>query len=89
VYLLADGGGRSDWLRNLMVEPSVALRIAGREWDASARVVTDAHERERAARLVYAKYQPGYGGDLSRWRNTALPVAVTLLTARGGGPSEF
>jgi hypothetical protein len=27
---------------------------------------------------VYGKYQPGYRGDLSRWRASALPVAVDL-----------
>lgn len=78
LYLLAGGGERSDWVANLRAEPSVAVRVAGQVWRAEARVVTDAGEARRAATLVHAKYQPGYGGDLSGWRDTALPVAVAL-----------
>lgn len=71
-----------------MADPSVVVRIGHREWNASARVVSDAVERDRVARLVHSKYQPGYAGDLGSWRDTALPVAVTLLTIRGPDPSE-
>ena len=35
-------------------------------------------EDARARRLVFDKYQPGYGGDLTDWRARALPVAVDL-----------
>ena len=32
----------------------------------------------RARRLLLEKYSAGYGGDLSEWGETALPVAVDL-----------
>src|SRR4029450_2793943 len=35
-------------------------------------------EDELPRRLVVAKYQPTYGGDLSGWRRSALPVAADL-----------
>ena len=38
---------------------------------------------EVARRLVVAKYQPTYGGDLSGWRRSALPVAVDLAPPAG------
>jgi deazaflavin-dependent oxidoreductase (nitroreductase family) len=78
LYLLAGGGERADWVRNLRAEPAVTVRIGGRTWPATARVVTDPEERGRGAHLVHAKYQPGYGGDLTRWRDSATLVAVTV-----------
>jgi len=30
-----------------------------------------------------AKYQPTYGGDLSGWRRSSLPVAVDLTPPAG------
>jgi deazaflavin-dependent oxidoreductase (nitroreductase family) len=79
LYMLAGGGARSDWVRNLMTNPAVRVRIADEEWDATARVIdADGAEQETARRLVFDKYQPRYSGDLTSWRGTALPVAVEL-----------
>jgi deazaflavin-dependent oxidoreductase (nitroreductase family) len=78
LYLLAGGGRQSDWVRNLVATPAVSVRVGEQTWSATAQVIEDAAEREEAARLVFEKYQPGYGGDLSGWRASALPVAVAL-----------
>jgi hypothetical protein len=40
--------------------------------------VSDRSERDVAANLVFAKYQPDYGGDPTGWRAAALPVAGDL-----------
>ena len=87
LYLLSGGGDRSDWVRNLRRDPAVTVRIGRRDaagLPGRARVVEpDSEEDELARRLVAGKYQPGYGGDLSGWRVSALPVAVDLArTAR-------
>jgi hypothetical protein len=37
-----------------------------------------AQEQELARRLVAEKYQPSYAGDLRRWREASLPVAIDL-----------
>ena len=53
-----------------------------------ARVVDEPDEDERARSLVHDKYAGRYGGDLSRWRRSALPVAVDLrekITTNEGG----
>jgi deazaflavin-dependent oxidoreductase (nitroreductase family) len=86
LYLLSGGRDRSDWVRNLLAHPEVTVRIGRRDAPtlaARARVVDPGSDEDALARrLVTGKYQPGYGGDLSGWRRSSLPVAVDL--APGG-----
>jgi hypothetical protein len=56
----------------------VSVRIADHTFAGRARIVDDRDEDARARELLLAKYSPGYGGDLSGWEKTALPVAVDL-----------
>jgi deazaflavin-dependent oxidoreductase (nitroreductase family) len=79
-YLLSGGGDRSNWVRNLLRDPAVTVRIAGTTWLGSARIVKDADEDERARALLVEKYSPGYSGDLDGWRRRSLPVAIDLET---------
>jgi deazaflavin-dependent oxidoreductase (nitroreductase family) len=77
VYVLSGGGDHSDWVRNLLADPLVSLRIGDRSWSATARVVEDPEEDGLARRLLAAKYQGWREGyPLSRWASTALPVAM-------------
>jgi deazaflavin-dependent oxidoreductase (nitroreductase family) len=82
LYLLSGGRDRSDWVRNLLAHPEVTVRIGRRDAPAlaaRARVVDPGSDEDALARrLVTGKYQPGYGGDLSSWRRSSLPVAVDL-----------
>ncbi len=79
LYFLSGAGDGADWVRNLRKSPSVGVRIGQRELSGSARVVAPESDEEALARqLLLAKYQPAYGGDLSQWGATALPVAVDL-----------
>jgi deazaflavin-dependent oxidoreductase (nitroreductase family) len=80
LYLLSGGGGRSDWVRNLRANPTVTVRIGGREaagHDARARVVEGSNEDAVARRLLATKYQ-GWDGTsaMSSWARTALCVAI-------------
>jgi deazaflavin-dependent oxidoreductase (nitroreductase family) len=79
VYLLAGAGDRSDWVRNLQVEPSVRVRIDDVTHAATGRVVTDPDEDRHARTVVFEKYQPRNDGELVTWRERALPVALDLL----------
>jgi deazaflavin-dependent oxidoreductase (nitroreductase family) len=80
LYMLAGGGDRADWVRNLRRAPAVTVRIGDVTFDGWARIVTDGEEDARARAIVVAKYRPRYRGDLTDWGQTALPVAVDLVT---------
>lgn len=77
LYMLSGGGDRSDWVKNLVEEPSVMVRIADDTFEGKARVVTDAQEDELARRLLVEKYEKR-SGSLDNWRRASLPVAVDL-----------
>jgi len=74
LYMLA-GSDRSDWVKNLVRNPDVNVRIADGTFEGIARVVEDAEEDELARRLLVEKYERR-PGSLSNWRRRALPVAV-------------
>ena len=78
LYLLSGGGRSSDWVRNILNDDGVTVEIDGQEQPARGRVVDDDEEARRARSLVYDKYAPRYSGDLTQWRDRALPVAIDL-----------
>jgi len=82
LYLLAGAGRGSDWVRNLDADPSCTVRMGRPDAEpraAAGRVLDPCDPDDAVARgLVFAKYQPRNGGDLTAWRETALPVAIDL-----------
>lgn len=79
LYLLAGGGMAADWVRNLVANPGAEVRVGEEAHRGIARILDEPGEEEQTARrLVFEKYQPGYDGDLTRWRDSALPVALDL-----------
>ena len=81
LYMLSGGGDRSNWVRNLLREPSVTVRIGGLTRPGRARIVEEPEEDEMARRLLFDKYSKSYSRDLDDWRRTALPIAVDLVAA--------
>jgi deazaflavin-dependent oxidoreductase (nitroreductase family) len=79
LYLLSGGGRRSDWVRNLMADEHVDVRIAGRALAGVAEVVPAPEDDGVARRLLASKYQ-GWreGSPLSHWAESALLVRVEL-----------
>lgn len=77
IYLMAGNRERADWVRNLVREPRVLLRVGNSTCEALARLVEEPEEDALARRLLAAKYQ-GWreGAPLSEWARTALPVAI-------------
>jgi deazaflavin-dependent oxidoreductase (nitroreductase family) len=78
LYMLAGGGDRSDWVKNLRRDPVVSVEIGASKFQGRARVISDVTESQRARALVHDKYAPGYRGDLTNWRHTSLPIGVDL-----------
>lgn len=76
LYMLSGGRDRSNWVRNLLDQPVVSVRIGDATEPGRARVVEDRGEDEQARELLHDKYSARYSGDLEDWRRTALPIAV-------------
>jgi deazaflavin-dependent oxidoreductase (nitroreductase family) len=79
LYLLSGGKDRSDWVKNLLKNPSVTVQIAKHTFTGIARLVTDGQEDTKARYMLAEKYQEWEEGRmLSQWARTALPVAIDL-----------
>ena len=77
LYLLSGGRDKSDWVKNLLKNPSVTVRIAKQTFTGTARIVTEEQEDTKARYLLAEKYQEWEEGrTLSQWARTALPVAI-------------
>ena len=79
IYLLSGGRDRAHWVRNLLRDPNVRVRIAGRTFAGRAEVIEGTDEDALARRLLAAKYQ-GWtdGAPLSSWARRSLPVRIRL-----------
>ena len=87
LYLLAGGGDRADWVRNLRARPRVRVRVGAVTFGATAEEVVDPAEGARARELLAAKYYGWRGGPLpNEWARRALAVAIRLDQA--GATSE-
>ena len=79
IYLLSGGGRDSDWVKNLLKNPAVTVRIAKTIFAGTARLVTDPEEETTARYLLAEKYQEWEEGrTLSEWARTALVVGIDL-----------
>ena len=79
LYLLSGGGEEADWVKNLLKEPSVIVRIAKHIFTGTARVVRDAQEDTMARYMLAEKYQEWKEGKtLSDWARTALVIGIDL-----------
>jgi len=79
IYLLSGGGEKSDWVKNMRVQPRVEVRIAKRNFTGQARFEMDAEEEMQAREMLAGKYQ-GWrkGRRLSEWARSALVVGIEL-----------
>ena len=79
---MAGGRELADWVRNVMADSRVTVRVGSREGQAVARVVgAGSDEDALARRLLLAKYQQPGRSDLEGWSRSALPVAFDLSFA--------
>ncbi len=81
LYLLSGGGNQSQWVKNLLANPNVTVRIAKHNFNGIARIVSEEKEETTARHMLAGKYQ-GWkeGKPLSDWGRTALVVGIELST---------
>jgi deazaflavin-dependent oxidoreductase (nitroreductase family) len=78
IYMLS-GSGRSDWVKNLLKDPNVTVRIAKHNFTGTARIVKNEQEEMTARNMLADKYEEREAdASLSEWARTALPVAIDL-----------
>jgi deazaflavin-dependent oxidoreductase (nitroreductase family) len=78
IYLLSDAGGNAEWVKNLVINPEVSVRIGSDTVAGMARVIVNSAAEERLARhLLAAKYEGWRENEpLSAWATEALPVVI-------------
>ena len=81
LYLLSGGEDKSQWVKNLLANPNVTVRIAKHNFSGVARIVNEEKEKTMARHMLAGKYQ-GWkeGKPLSDWGRTALVVGIELST---------
>ena len=80
IYLLSGNMDRSDWVKNLLKNPSVTVMIANQTFKATARLVTDKQEETSARNMVADKYnERKLNGSLSNYARSALVVGVYFV----------
>ncbi len=80
IFMLADNGGDTQWVRNILSNPEVSIRIDGQTFAGMARVVVNHPDEETAIReRLRLKYQDKReDGAVARWSSDALPIAIDL-----------
>lgn len=79
IYLMSGGGEESDWVKNLMKNPSVKVRIAQHTFNAAARIVKDKTEEMWVRNRLADKYNERESdGALSEWAQSALVVGLDV-----------
>lgn len=80
MYVLAGGGERSDWVRNLQANPQVTVELGDETHPGAARAIEPGiGEDQRARELLAAKYATP-AKPLDDWKRRSLPVAVEFPT---------
>ena len=80
IYLMAGDHG-SDWVKNLLKDPNVTVRIAKHTFIGSAHLATEKDQAEDSPvrYLMAEKYQEWENGrKLSEWARTSLVVEIEL-----------
>ncbi|MBK7451079.1 MAG: nitroreductase family deazaflavin-dependent oxidoreductase [Anaerolineales bacterium] len=77
LYIMSGNMERSDWVRNLLQETRVSIRIAGQTFPAVANLLDDKTVEQMIRMVMAVKYNEWEGQDPSEWARTALVVKFT------------
>jgi deazaflavin-dependent oxidoreductase (nitroreductase family) len=79
LYMLSGGLDKADWVKNILRQAEVTVKIKDRLFTGQGRVVKDGEEDTLARQLIAEKYPSTDEEDLTEWYRDALPVAVELI----------
>ena len=80
LYLMSGGGDKSDWVKNLLKNPAVTVRIKNHTFNAAARIVKDEKEEMLARTMLADKYKERESdGSLSEWAQSALVMGLDVI----------
>ena len=79
LYMLSGGLDQADWVKNILHQADVTVKIKDQVFPGLGRVVKDAEEDTLARQLIARKYPSTDEEDLTEWYRDALPVAVDLI----------
>ena len=65
-------------MQNLCADSNVVVELDGDFRPGPGRVIEPGEEADIARAFVFAKYAPRSSGDLTGWRQHALPIAIEL-----------
>lgn len=78
LYLMSGGMDKSDWVKNLLKEPNVTIRIAGQTFPATASLLEDKKVEPLIRMAMAIKYNEWEGESPSEWALTALVVKFEI-----------
>lgn len=74
LYIMSGGMDKADWVKNLLKEPQVSIRVAGQTFNAVAALSEDKLVEGFVRMKMAIKYSEWEGQGLSDWARTALVV---------------
>lgn len=78
IYIMSGGMDRSDWVKNLLKDPNVTIRIAGQTFPALAHVRQEKDEAIIRSLMADKYKEREADGSLSEWAQTALVVGFEV-----------
>lgn len=74
LYIMSGNLDKSDWVKNLLKEPHVSLRINAETFTAVTSLLNDKAIEDIVRMKMATKYNEKEGSELSEWAQTALVV---------------
>ena len=77
--VMSGGGRRSDWVKNLAVDPNLILEVGDEQWRCRAAILDDAADHPARARLAQRYQGWREGQPLTAWARESLVVEITAI----------
>ena len=77
IFLMSGGKDQSDWVKNVIANPTVTIEIAGDTYTGRARILSDETSDDQFARsLLVEKYQKDK--ELEKWGRESLALVIDV-----------